>query len=147
MSEHAAMFLLTALQCVYLALFWYLLEKKGFHLAWFVPLAAVFVAATFVAAWRFTGDWFPQSPDARRVFGPGIFTALSLVVVYPLHAGITLGISRLFEVDDMHFFKRILWRAIIFAIAIPITGCILMTLMIALGLLGGLAYSLYQGLF
>jgi len=132
---------MTMLQGVYLGVFWYLLEKKGLHVSWFLPLAAIFVLATFLVARHFSGNWLPESLETRRVFGPEIVAAIALVVIYPIHAVLTLFVSKILRLDDMHFLKRLLWRAIVFLIVIPITGWIVSILLMLLFVAGGLVYN------
>lgn len=126
--------LIDFLQCAYLGAFWVLLEKKGFRLNWFAPLAAGIVLATFFTIWLCTGQWLPQSEDARSALGPALFAAGALVVIYPIHAGLTVWASRLFKLDEMTFLKRQVWRGLIVFTVIPLTGCLVILVVLVLSM-------------
>lgn len=112
----------TLLQSIYLAAFWYFYEKKGFRLKWFIPLALGIIAGTFLVMRRLCGQWLPADPGPQGELSLPIITAIALVVIYPVHAVLTVVFFKLLKVDNFPLIQRLIYRGVIYITATMITG-------------------------
>lgn len=131
MDKEQGFVIFSLLQSGYLGMFWFLLEKKGFRLSWFAPLALGLVVATFITVRYLIGQWMPSATDSSGSLGIHIMTAVSLVVIYPIHALLTLWASKLLKLEDMAFFERLIWRGGIIVVVMAVTVWIIIAIMMA----------------
>ena len=117
------------IQAVYIVVFGILLGRRGFRWNWFLPLGGIFFASTLLTVPEI-GSRLLLRPIVSE---PGdrlqLMAAPMLVIFYPLHAFITVAVTRRLPQKMSVVESKIVWAAVYMgaAVAAGILWTVLMT--------------------